>query len=87
MEQKHKLVVLHYVYTHRQGRTGGVALCDSDQLECTELHLRMDEELTLHGRIKGRAGTGDIIVGGCYRPPVRKTEGSVLTPTSSGPCG
>ncbi|GAB0209305.1 hypothetical protein GRJ2_003396200 [Grus japonensis] len=31
----------------------------------------MDEELTksLWVRIKGRAGTGDIIVGVCYRPP------------------
>ncbi|GAB0182026.1 hypothetical protein GRJ2_000667900 [Grus japonensis] len=31
----------------------------------------MDEELTesLWVRIKGRAGTGDVIVGVCYRPP------------------
>ncbi|GAB0209859.1 hypothetical protein GRJ2_003451600 [Grus japonensis] len=36
-----------------------------------ELHLGMEEELTksLWVRIKGRAGTGDIIVGVCYRPP------------------
>ena len=56
----------------RQGRQGGgVALYVNDQLECIELHLRMDEELTksLWVRIKGRAGTGDIIVGVCYRPP------------------
>ena len=43
----------------------------NDQLECMELHLGMDEEPTesLCVRIKGRAGTGDIIVGVCYRPP------------------
>ncbi|GAB0189267.1 hypothetical protein GRJ2_001392000 [Grus japonensis] len=36
-----------------------------------EIHLGMDEELTesLWVRIKGRAGTGDTIVGVCYRPP------------------
>jgi len=38
-----------------------------------ELHLGMDEEPTksLWVRIKGRAeaGTGDITVGVCYRPP------------------
>jgi len=36
-----------------------------------ELHLGMDEEPTesLCDRIKDRAGTGDIIVGVCYRPP------------------
>ena len=36
-----------------------------------ELHLGMDEELTksLRVRIKGRAGTGDIIVEVCYRLP------------------
>jgi len=54
----------------RHGRQGGdVALYVSDQLECMELHLWMDEELTenLRVRIKGRAGTGDIIVGVCYR--------------------
>ncbi|GAB0209401.1 hypothetical protein GRJ2_003405800 [Grus japonensis] len=56
----------------RQGRQGGgVALYINDQLECMELHLGMDEELTesLWVRIKGRAGAGDIIVGVCYRPP------------------
>jgi len=56
----------------RQGRQGGgVALCVSDQLECMEHHLGMDEELSnsLWVRIKGRAGTGDIMVGVCYRPP------------------
>ncbi|GAB0209553.1 hypothetical protein GRJ2_003421000 [Grus japonensis] len=54
----------------RQGRQGGgVALYINDQLECMDLHLGMDEELTksLWVRIKGRAG--DIIVGVCYRPP------------------
>jgi len=36
-----------------------------------ELHMRTDEEPTesLWVRIKGRAGTGDIIMGVCYRPP------------------
>ncbi|GAB0209472.1 hypothetical protein GRJ2_003414300 [Grus japonensis] len=56
----------------RQGRQGGgVALYVNDQLECMELYLGMDEELTesLWVRIKGRAGTGDIIAGVCYRPP------------------
>ncbi|GAB0179184.1 hypothetical protein GRJ2_000383700 [Grus japonensis] len=56
----------------RQGRQGGgIALYVNDQLECMELHLGMDEELTesLWVRIKGRAGAGHIIVGVCYRPP------------------
>ncbi|GAB0179239.1 hypothetical protein GRJ2_000389200 [Grus japonensis] len=56
----------------RQGRRGGgIALYVSDQLECMELHLEMDEEPTesLWVRIKGRAGAGDIRVGVCYRPP------------------
>jgi len=52
----------------RQGRRGrGVTLYVNDQLECTEVCLGMDEELTF--RIKGRAGTGDIVVGICYRSP------------------
>jgi len=36
-----------------------------------EIQLEMDRELTecsVRSRIKGRAGTGDIIVGVCYRP-------------------
>ncbi|GAB0175756.1 hypothetical protein GRJ2_000040800 [Grus japonensis] len=56
----------------RQGRQGGgVALYVNEQLECMELHLGMDEEPTesLWVRIKGSAGTGDIIAGVCYRPP------------------
>ncbi|GAB0190262.1 hypothetical protein GRJ2_001491500 [Grus japonensis] len=56
----------------RQGRQGGgVALYINDQLECMELHLGMDEELTesLWVRIKGSAGAGDVIAGVCYRPP------------------
>ncbi|GAB0204588.1 hypothetical protein GRJ2_002924400 [Grus japonensis] len=56
----------------RQGRRGGgVTLYVNDQLECMELHMGMDEEPTksLWVRIKGRAGTGDTIVGVCYRPP------------------
>ncbi|GAB0181485.1 hypothetical protein GRJ2_000613800 [Grus japonensis] len=50
----------------RQGREAeGVTLYVNDQLVCMELLLGMDEELTesLWVRIKGRAGTGDIIVG------------------------
>ncbi|GAB0207575.1 mitochondrial enolase superfamily member 1 [Grus japonensis] len=56
----------------RQGRRGGgIALYVNDHLECMELHLGMEEEPTerLWVRIKGSAGTGDIIVGVCYRPP------------------
>lgn len=42
-----------------------------DQLELMELHLGMGEEetLTLWVRIKGRTGTGDIVVGVCFWPP------------------
>ena len=61
----------------RQGRRGGgVTLYANDQLECMELHLAMDEELTqsLWVRIKGRAGTGDIIEGVCYRPPKQEDQ-------------
>ncbi|GAB0179105.1 hypothetical protein GRJ2_000375800 [Grus japonensis] len=56
----------------RQGRgRGGVTLYVNDQLQCMELHLGMDEEPTksLWVRTKGRAGTGDIIMEVCYRPP------------------
>ncbi|GAB0208559.1 hypothetical protein GRJ2_003321600 [Grus japonensis] len=56
----------------RQGRRGGdVTLYVDDQLECMELHLGMEEELTesLWFRIKRSAGAGDIIAGVCYRPP------------------
>ncbi|GAB0207075.1 hypothetical protein GRJ2_003173100 [Grus japonensis] len=56
----------------RQGREGeGIAFYVKDQLEYMELRLGMDEEPTesLWVGIKGRAGTGDIIVGVCYRPP------------------
>ncbi|GAB0181349.1 hypothetical protein GRJ2_000600200 [Grus japonensis] len=50
---------------------GGITFCINDQLECMELCLEIDEELTesLWVRIKGSTGTGDIIVGVCYRPP------------------
>jgi len=61
----------------RQGRWGGdVALYVNDQLECMELGLGMDEELTdsLWIRIKGRAATGDILVGVCYRPPGQEDQ-------------
>lgn len=57
----------------RQGRWEGegVALYVSDQLEYMELHLGMNEEpsKSLWVRIEGKARTGDIIVGVCYRPP------------------
>jgi len=55
-----------------QARQGGdVVLCVNDQLECMQLCLGMDEELTesLWVRIKGRTGTGDIVVRVCYRSP------------------
>ncbi|GAB0183842.1 hypothetical protein GRJ2_000849500 [Grus japonensis] len=55
----------------RQGRRGGdITLYVNGQLECMELHLGMDEEMTksFWVRIKGRAGTGDTTVGVCYRP-------------------
>ncbi|GAB0209762.1 hypothetical protein GRJ2_003441900 [Grus japonensis] len=41
-----------------------------------ELHLGMDEEPTesLWVRIKGSTGTGDIIVGVCYRPPNQEDQ-------------
>jgi len=51
----------------RQGRPeGDVAVYVNDQLECMELHLGMGKEPTKSSwvRIKGRAGTSDIIVGG-----------------------
>lgn len=55
-----------------QGR-GGATLCVNDQPECMELHasMGMDEELmgSLWVRIKGRTGTGDIVVGVCCWPP------------------
>jgi len=56
----------------RQGRQGGnVTLHVNDQLECTELCLVLDEQLTenLQVRTNGRAGTYDMIVGVCYRLP------------------
>jgi len=51
---------------NKQGRQGGgVALYVNDQLECMELHLGKDEELTksLWVKLKGRVGTSNIIVG------------------------
>jgi len=55
----------------------GVALYVSDHLACMELHLGMDEELTesLWVRINSRVGTGDIIVGVCYRSPDQEDRG------------
>lgn len=42
-----------------------MALYIKGQLESTELHLGVEEEV----RIKGKAREGDIIVRVCYRPP------------------
>ena len=57
-------------------RGGGATLCVSDRLECMELCLGMGEEPTesLWVRIEGRAGTGDITVGVCYRPPDQEDQ-------------
>lgn len=57
-----------------------------DQLELTELHLGMSEEetMSLWVRIKGRAGTGDIIVGVCYRPPKQEYKADESLSTDSG---
>jgi len=56
----------------RQGRRGrGVTLCVNDQVGYMEFCLGMGEELTesLWLSLQGRAGTGDITVQVCYRPP------------------
>ncbi|PKU45391.1 hypothetical protein llap_4335 [Limosa lapponica baueri] len=56
----------------RQGRGGGgVALYANDQIECMDLCLGMDREPTesLWFRVKGKAGTGDVMLGICYWPP------------------
>jgi len=59
----------------RQGRRGGgAAVCVKNQLECMELHLGLESlwvkpRENLWVKIKGRAGTGNITVGVCYRPP------------------
>lgn len=56
----------------RKGRRGGrVILYISDQLECVEVCLGMDEKPTdsLWIRIKERTRTDDIIGGVCYRLP------------------
>jgi len=61
----------------RRGRRGGgVALYVNDQLECMKLRLGMDEEpiKSLWVKIKGRARTGDIIVGVCYRPSDKEDQ-------------
>ena len=61
----------HFRRVSQGGQGGGVALYVSDQLECMELCLGLDGEPTesLWVRIKGRAGTGDIMMGDCYRSP------------------
>ena len=68
--------VLGWKDTGSLGRTGRgdeerVTLYVTDQLGCMELHLGMGEEPTesLWVRIKGMAGTGDVIVETCYRLP------------------
>ena len=66
--------VLEWKDTGFLGRTGKgdeEGMSPSMSMEHTEFCLGMEEELTksLWVRIKGRAGTGDIIVGICYRPP------------------
>lgn len=57
--------------TGRGHKGGCVTFSVSDHLEFMGLGLGMDEELTETSwvRFKGRAGTGDIIVGVCCRPP------------------
>ena len=50
------------------GEMRGVTLYISGQLESMELCLGPDEK-SLWVRIKGRTGTGDIVVGVSYRPP------------------
>ena len=54
----------------------GVALYVSAHLECMELCLGMDEELTEHlwVNIKGKTGTGEIIEGVCYRTPDQEDQ-------------
>ncbi|GAB0176868.1 hypothetical protein GRJ2_000152000 [Grus japonensis] len=61
--------------SERQGY-GGVALYVREQLECMELCLGMDDELTesLRVRIKEQTGMGDIVVGICYRPPDQEEQ-------------
>lgn len=56
--------------TGREER-GGVNLYINSQLESTELHLGMDEELTqsLWVRVKVKAREGDTVVGFRYRQP------------------
>lgn len=56
----------------RQGTQGaGVTLCASEPLGCMELCLGMGEELRVLClvRVTARAGTGDVIVQVCCRPP------------------
>ena len=57
--------------TSRGDKEGGVDLYVNNQLECMDLHLGMNEELTkkLWVRIKESTGTGDSVVGVCYGPP------------------
>ena len=61
----------------RHGRQGGgVTLYAMTSWSAWSSQLGMDEEPTesLWVSIKGRAGTGDIIVGVCYRPPDQDTQ-------------
>lgn len=61
----------------RQGTQGaGITLCAREPLGCTELCLGMGEGLRVLClvRVTARAGTGDIILGVCCRPPDQKDE-------------
>lgn len=57
--------------SHQETAGGGITFYVNMKLEYMELFLKMGEELTdsLNVRITGRAGTRDIIVGVCCRPP------------------
>lgn len=58
----------HLPRKDRQERRGGVVtFCVSERCEHMELHLGVDEEVikNLRVRIKGKAWTGDIVVGVC----------------------
>lgn len=63
---------------YRKDRHGSqeedVTLFVSDCLECREICHGTEEELTerLWVRRKGRAGTGHVILGVCYRVPTQE---------------
>ncbi|GAB0205343.1 hypothetical protein GRJ2_002999900 [Grus japonensis] len=84
--------MLEWKDTGSLGRTGRgdeeecVALYVNDQLESMELCLGMDEEPhdNLWVRIKGRAGSGYIIVEVCYRPPDQEDQADEASYTQIG---